>query len=81
MWLEKISKDPFYAEDPSAVLIDQASKINPATSVTRYDAITAFTNTVAAAVSAGDTMASAMPTLQTQLQSLAATAGYAVSSK
>jgi len=81
LWLKKVSTDPFYAEDPSAVLVDQASKINPATAVTRYDANSAFTNTVAAAVSAGESMASAMPALQSQLASLAATAGYAVSSK
>ncbi len=80
VWLEKISKDPFYAEDPSAVLVDQASKINPATAVTRYDANTAFTNTVAAAVSSGKTMSSAMPDLQSQLVGLAGTAGYSVSS-
>ena len=80
-WLEKISSDPFYAEDPSAVLVDQASKINPGTAVTRYDANAAFTNTVSAAVSAGNSMSSAMPALQSQLASLAATAGYEVSSK
>ena len=81
VWLEKVSKDPFYAEDPSSVLIDQANKINPAESATRYDMQSPMNSTVVATVKSGGTIASALPTLQSQLAGLAASAGYAVTSK
>lgn len=81
VWLRKFSKDPFYAEDPSSVLIDQAEKINPAESATRYDVNSAVSSTIAAAVKSGGTIASALPALQSQLAGLAASAGYTVSSK
>lgn len=80
-WLEKVSTDPFYAEDPSAVLIDAADKINPASGATRYPVEASVTATVVAAVKAGQTIESALPALQTQLAGLAATAGYTVSDK
>ena len=81
VWLEKVAKDPAYAEDPSAVLVDQASKINPAESATRYDIASPVTTTLVASVKSGGTIASALPALQSQLAGLAASAGYAVSSK
>ncbi len=81
VWLEKVAKDPFYAEDPSAVLTDQADKINPAEQATRYDVASPVTSTIVASVKSGGTIASALPALQTQLAGLAASAGYAVSPK
>ena len=81
VWLAKMSKDTWYAEDPSAVLTDAANKINPAEGATRYDVASAITNTIVASVKSGGTIASALPTLQSQLAGLAATAGYAVESK
>jgi multiple sugar transport system substrate-binding protein len=81
LWLEKVAADPFYAEDPSAVLIDAADRINPAESPTRYPVEGPFTATVVAAVKAGQTIESALPALQTQLAALAASSGYSVSDK
>lgn len=81
VWLQATAKDPVYAEDPSAVLIDQASKINPAESATRYDVASPVTSTIVASVKSGGSIASALPALQTQLAGLAASSGYAVSSK
>ncbi len=80
-WLAKVSKDPFYAQDPSTVLMDQASKINPAEAATRYDVASPVTSTLVASVTSGGTLASALAPLQSQLSGLAATAGYSVSDK
>jgi multiple sugar transport system substrate-binding protein len=81
LWLKKVSTDPFYAEDPSAVLIDAADKINPAESATRYPAEGSINATLVAAVKAGQSIESALPALQAQLAGLAASAGYSVSDK
>jgi multiple sugar transport system substrate-binding protein len=81
LWLEKVSTDPFYAEDPSAVMIDAADKINPAASATRYPVEGSINATVVAAVKAGQTIESALEALQTQLAGLAASSGYSVSDK
>jgi ABC-type glycerol-3-phosphate transport system substrate-binding protein len=81
LWLEKVAADPFYAEDPSAVLIEAADKINPATAATRYPIEGSINATVVEAVKSGQTIESALPALQTQLASLAASSGYSVSDK
>jgi ABC-type glycerol-3-phosphate transport system substrate-binding protein len=78
VWLEKVSADKFYAEDPSAVLTDAASKINPAVSPTRYPVDGPVTSTVVAAITAGQSVASSFEALQTQLVGLAASSGYEV---
>jgi ABC-type glycerol-3-phosphate transport system substrate-binding protein len=77
-WLAKVSADKFYAEDPSAVLIDQAAKINPAVSPTRYPIEGAINSTVVAAITGGQSIASSLEGLQTQLAGLAASSGYEV---
>jgi multiple sugar transport system substrate-binding protein len=77
-WLAKVKKDKWYAEDPSAVLIDAASKINPAESPTRYPVEGPINSTLVAAVTGGKTIASAFEGLQTQLAGLAASSGYEV---
>lgn len=77
-WLAKVAADKFYAEDPSTVLSEAASKINPAFSPTRYPIDGAVSSTVVAAITGGSTIASALEGLQTQLSGLAASAGYEV---
>lgn len=77
-WLAKVSTDKFYAKDPSAVLTEAASKINPAVGPTRYSIDGAVTSTVVAAITSGKSIASALPGLQTQLAGLAASSGYEV---
>lgn len=78
-WLTSVKTDPFYAEDPSAVLVAAAGKINPAEGPTRYPMEGPLDSTVVAAITGGATIASALPGLQTQLSGLAQSAGYAVS--
>ena len=80
-WLKNVAADPWFATDPSEVFADQAAKINPGTSPTRYDAVSAYNATVGTAITNGQSIASALPALQTQLSSLAANAGYAVTDK
>jgi ABC-type glycerol-3-phosphate transport system substrate-binding protein len=77
-WLAAVKSNPFYAEDPSAVLIAAASKINPAEGPTRYPVEGPVDSTIVAAITGGGTISSALPTLGTQLSALAQTAGYAV---
>ncbi len=77
-WLAKVAADKFYAKDPSSVLSDAASKINPAFSPTRYPIDGAVNSTLVAAITGGGTIASAFPDLQTQLAGLAASSGYEV---
>ena len=77
-WLAKVKADKFYAEDPTTVLSDAASKINPAFSPTRYPIDGAINSTLVAAITGGGTIASALDGLQTQLAGLAASSGYEV---
>lgn len=77
-WGEKISTDSFFASDPFPALQEAAANINPAVSPTRYDAPSAYANTVVSAVRSGKTIADALPGLQSQLTQLAQQAGYAV---
>ena len=77
-WSAALKTNPFFAQDPSAVLAAAATNINPAESPTRYQVVPAVTSTVVAAVKSGQSIASALPGLQTQLSGLAQTAGYAV---
>lgn len=77
-WLAKVKKDKWYAADPSTVLIDAATKINPAESPTRYPVEGAINSTLVAAITSGKTIASAFEGLQTQLAGLAASSGYEV---
>jgi ABC-type glycerol-3-phosphate transport system substrate-binding protein len=78
-WTAALKSNPFYAGDPSSVLADAAGKINPAEAATRYQVAPAVTSTLVAAIKAGQSIASALPALQTQLSGLAQTVGYAVS--
>ncbi len=78
VWLNALKTDPFFASDPAAVLTNAASKINPAEGPTRYQVAAAVTTTVVNAIKSGQTIASALPGLQTQLSGLAQTVGYAV---
>jgi len=77
-WLAKVSADKFYAEDPSAVLTEAASKINPAVSPTRYPIEGSINSTVVAAITGGQSIASSFEGLQAQLAGLAASSGYEV---
>ncbi|MDH2393804.1 extracellular solute-binding protein [Streptomyces sp. HNM0663] len=77
-WLAKVKTDTFYAEDPSAALTAAATKINPASAPTRYPVEGALNSTVVAAITAGNTIASALEALQTQLAGLASSSGYEV---
>lgn len=77
-WLGAVKSDPFYAEDPSAVLMAAAAKINPAEGPTRYPVEGPIDSTIVAAITSGGTISSALPALQSQLSALAQTAGYAV---
>ncbi|MCX5317020.1 ABC transporter substrate-binding protein [Streptomyces sp. NBC_00154] len=77
-WLAQLKADPFYAKDPSAVLQAAAGKINPAEGPTRYPIEGPVNSTVVAAITGGQSIASAFPALQTQLSGLAQTAGYQV---
>jgi len=78
-WLAAVKTDPFYAEDPSAVLSAAAGKINPAVGPTRYPMEGPLDATIVAAIKSGGTIAASLPDLQTQLSGLAQSAGYAVS--
>lgn len=77
-WNAAKATDPFYAEDPTPALVAQAQLINPAESNTAYSVEEAFTSTVVSAVRGGDSIASALPALQTQLTQLAQSVGYIV---
>jgi multiple sugar transport system substrate-binding protein len=77
-WLEAVAKDPWYAQDPSAVFTDAASKVSPSVVAVRYQIPPALNSTVIAAIKSGKTIESALPDLQTQLSSLAQTVGYEV---
>ena len=77
-WLAKVKADKFYAEDPSGVLTEAASKINPASGPTRYPVESAINTTLVAAIADGGTIAEALPGLQTALAGLASSSGYEV---
>jgi len=77
-WLAATKADPFYAQDPSAVLIAAAGNINPVERATRYPIEAPVDSTIVAAITGGQSLASALPTLQTQLSGLAQSSGYAV---
>jgi len=80
-WLAALSTNKFFAEDPSSVLQTAAGLINPAEAATRYQVTATVTSTLVAAVKSGQTIASALPALQSQLSGLAQIAGYAVDTK
>jgi ABC-type glycerol-3-phosphate transport system substrate-binding protein len=77
-WLAAAAKNPFFAQDPASVLTQAAGKINPAESPVRYQVANTAISTVVAAIKGGQTIASSLSTLGSQLSSLAQTAGYAV---
>lgn len=77
-WSAGLAKNKFYAENPAPVLAEAAGKINPAVAPTRYQITPAITATLVAAIKDGQTIASALPALQTQLAGLAQTVGYEV---
>lgn len=77
-WLAKAAADTWYAEDPSAALTEAADKINPAEKPTRYSVEGPINSTLVAAVTGGESLASAFEALQTQLAGLAASSGYEV---
>jgi multiple sugar transport system substrate-binding protein len=77
-WAATIAKDPFYATNPYPVLKAAASLINPKFGLVRYDAENTFEQLALPALKAGKTLASIMPTYQTQLEQLARTEGYTV---
>lgn len=77
-WSKRVALEGFYAENPVPVLKAQAALINPAESPTRYSIEAVMNSTVAAAIRAGNTSASALKDLQTQLTGLAGSTGYAV---
>ncbi|WP_082582331.1 ABC transporter substrate-binding protein [Aeromicrobium sp. Root236] len=77
-WGKRLETDKFYATNPFAVLQAQASLINPVVSNTRYSVDDAVTATIVQSVRSGGSVTDALPTLQTQLRSLAQSVGYAV---
>lgn len=77
-WVKTLAEGGYYAEDPTAVLEEAAGKINPVVSPVRYQIEPSVNATVVAAIKSGGTIAEALLELQTQLASLAQTAGYAV---
>ena len=77
-WATEHSADPYYAQDPMPALLQQAQLINPAESNTAYNVEDAFTATVVNRVKSGETIASGLTDLQTQLTQLAQSAGYFV---
>jgi ABC-type glycerol-3-phosphate transport system substrate-binding protein len=78
IWLEAKAKDPWYAQDPSAVFTDAASKISPSVQAVRYQIAPSVMSTTGAAVKSGKTIESSLADLQSQLSSMAQTAGYEV---
>lgn len=77
-WAEQHSTDPYYATDPMPALQAQAALINPAESNTAFNVEDAFTSTVVNKIKSGDTIASGLEDLQTQLSQLAQSVGYIV---
>ncbi|GIG63459.1 ABC transporter substrate-binding protein [Longispora fulva] len=77
-WGAKHGTDPFYATNPLPALKAQAALINPAEANTSYGVEDAITGTVVAKVRGGGKLADGLPDLQSQLQQLAQSVGYAV---
>ncbi|WP_344441369.1 ABC transporter substrate-binding protein [Agromyces soli] len=78
-WGERISADPFYAEDPMPVLAEAVDLINPINDYTvRYDVETAFGTVIVPVATSGGSIADALPKLQEELKNLAQSVGYTV---
>ncbi len=75
-WLEGKAADPFYAADPSAVLLATAGKIQPDTVPTRYNSATALSPTIVSGLTSGKTIEAGLPAFQRQVRALAASFGY-----
>lgn len=77
-WLEKVSADPWYAEDPSAVLSDAAGRLSPTQGYVRYNTqlLDNFNATVIA--DAGGDIDAAWATFGEQALAAAKAAGYTV---
>jgi ABC-type glycerol-3-phosphate transport system substrate-binding protein len=77
-WAKTISTNPIYAADPTKVIADAAKLIDPLWGDVRYNREATFSSVVIAAVNAGNSVASAIPTYQEQLVKLAESTGYEV---
>jgi multiple sugar transport system substrate-binding protein len=80
-WLAAKAVDPWYAEDPSAVLTDALPKVNAADAYTRYQtqALDSFNKTV---IAKGATdMAGALKAWGEQVTQAAESVGYTVIKK
>ncbi len=78
-WGERISADPFYAEDPMPVLAEAVDLINPINDYTvRYDVETAFGTVIVPVATSGGSIEDALPKLQEELKNLAQSVGYTV---
>jgi ABC-type glycerol-3-phosphate transport system substrate-binding protein len=78
LWLAAVAKDPFFASDPTPVLMAAAKQIGPTWGYVRFDTETTFNNTVIPPIKSGKTIESSFPALQSQLTQLAKTDGYTV---
>lgn len=78
VWSTTVSGNPLYASDPFPVLKESSQLIDPLWANVRFDKNGAFNTVVIAAVTEGQTVASALPELQNQLSALAQASGYQV---
>ncbi|NJM06107.1 extracellular solute-binding protein [Candidatus Gracilibacteria bacterium] len=77
-WSKTVSGNSLYASDPFPVLKESSELIDPQWANVRFDKSSAFNTVVIAAVTNGQTVASALPEFQSQLSALAQAAGYQV---
>lgn len=79
VWLKSVAADPWYAEDPSHVLQDAASKLSPTQGFVRYQTrmLDSFNATVIA--DGGKQTGAALQQFAEQVEAAAAASGYTVS--
>lgn len=81
-WSERISTDPFYAQDPVPVMEAMVKVINPVNDFSvRYDVEVGFGTVILPTIKAGKSIVSTLPQLQDELSNVAKSVGYDVVSK